>query len=207
MITINNLFFSYENKTIINNLSLTINNNDFLVILGENGTGKSTLIKCLVGINKTNHNQIKIDDKCVTCYNDYHKFGYVPQVKSKISELPITAKEIFNIITTNKQKINDVCALLNINDILNTNINDLSGGQKQRINIAKSLLLNIEYLILDEPTTGLDQKSRNDLHTILKTLHENGVTIIIASHYFDELKDLVTCTLVMGTNSFERVTR
>lgn len=205
MIALNNLKFGFGDELILDNLSLTINDGDFFVVVGPNGTGKSTLIKCLVGINKVGHNQIQIDNECISCYDDYDQIGYVPQVKTKPSELPITASEIFRLITNDKEKINEVSKLLNITNILDTNINDLSGGQKQRINIAKSLLLNIKYLILDEPTTGLDPKSRIELQDILMTLHDNGVTIIVVSHYYDEVKSMMTCKLDMETGVFERI--
>ncbi len=205
MITLNNLNFGFGDEKIINNLSLTINDGDFFVVVGPNGTGKSTLIKCLVGIHKVGHNQIQIDNECISCYDDYDQIGYVPQVKSKPSELPITAKEIFSLITHDQDKIEEVATLLNISSILDTNINELSGGQKQRINIAKSMLLDIKYLILDEPTTGLDPKSRTELHDILTTLSARGVTIIVVSHYYDEVEAMMTCKLDMETGVFERM--
>lgn len=205
MITLNNLSFSFGLEQIINNLSLTINDGDFFVVVGPNGVGKSTLIKCLVGINKVGHDQILIDNQCITCFDDYNQIGYVPQVKTKPSELPITANEIFTLITTDKNKISEVSQLLNITKLLDMNINDLSGGQKQRINIAKSLLLDIKYLILDEPTTGLDPQSRSELQTLLSTLHATGVTIIVVSHYYDEVKSMMTCMLDMETGIFQRV--
>lgn len=205
MISINNLSFGFGDDLILNKLSFEVHDGDFFVVVGPNGTGKSTLIKCLVGIHTVSHNQIQIDNQCISCYQDYHQIGYVPQVKSKPSELPITAKEIFKLITKDTNRIAEVSALLNITKILNHNINDLSGGQKQRINIAKSLLLNIKYLILDEPTTGLDPKSRDELQEILTKLHNQGVTIIVVSHYYDEVKDMMTCKLDMETGQFERV--
>ncbi len=205
MIKLNELSFSFGNQKVIDNLSLTINDGDFFVVVGPNGTGKSTLIKCLVGIFKVKHNQIQIDDECISCFADYDQIGYVPQVKSKPSELPITANEIFKLITKDNNKISEVSKLLNIETILDANINDLSGGQKQRINIAKALLLNIKYLILDEPTTGLDPKSRAELQEILQTLNERGVTIIVVSHYEHEVESMMTCKLDMETGIFERI--
>ncbi|WOO88122.1 ATP-binding cassette domain-containing protein [Mollicutes bacterium LVI A0039] len=204
MITLNNLSFSFGQQQILDNLSFTINDGDFLAVVGPNGTGKSTLIKCLVGINKVGHNQIQIDNQCISCYNDYDKIGYVAQVKTKPSELPITANEIFRLITKDQAKIKEVSNELNITKILDSNINDLSGGQLRRIHIAKALLLNIRYLILDEPTAGLDPKSRQELQEILQRLNQNGVTIIVVSHYYDEVESMITCVLDMETQQFER---
>ncbi len=205
MIKLNELSFGFGDEEIIRNLSLVIKDGDFFVVVGPNGTGKSTLIKCLVGIYKVKHNQIQIDNECISCFNDYDQIGYVPQVKTKPSELPITANEIFRLITKDKNRISEVSELVNISHILDRNINSLSGGQKQRINIAKALLLNIKYLILDEPTTGLDPKSRAELQETLEELHKRGVTIIVVSHYVDEVEDLMTCKLDMETETFERI--
>ncbi len=205
MIKLNELSFGFGDEQIIRNLSLTINDGDFFVVVGPNGTGKSTLIKCLVGIYKVKHNQIQIDDECISCFDDYDQIGYVPQVKTKPSELPITANEIFSLITKDKNRINEVSELVNITHILDSNINSLSGGQKQRINIAKALLLNIRYLILDEPTTGLDPDSRQELQATLQQLHNTGVTIIVVSHYVHEVESMMTCKLDMETEVFERI--
>lgn len=206
MITLNNLNFGFGHENILNDISFTINDGDFLLVVGPNGTGKSTLIKCLLGINKVKHNQIQIDDQCISCFNDYHQIGYVPQIKTKPSELPITPNEIFKLITKDKDKISKLTKLLNIESIVNKNINNLSGGQKQRVNIAKAMLLDIKYLILDEPSTGLDLQSRNELQSTLTTLRDTGVTIIIVSHHEDEVSDLITCKFDIANNHFERMT-
>lgn len=205
MINVTNLNFGFNNELIIKDLSFTIDDGDFIAIIGSNGTGKSTLIKCLVGINQVGHKMIQIDDKCITCFTDYHKIGYVPQVKNKPAELPITVEEIFKLISKDKSKIQRLSKQLNIENLLKSNVNDLSGGQKQRVNIAKALLLDIKYLILDEPTTGLDPQAREELNSLLKNIHDTGVTLIVVSHYFEDVKDNVSAVLDMETNSFERI--
>lgn len=205
MIEIKNLTFGFDEKPIINNLSLTMNDGDFLAVVGPNGTGKSSLIKCLLGINKVKHNTILIDNQCISCYNQYNKFGYVAQAKPGVSELPITAFEIFKLILNDTSKIDRVSELLGITSILHKNMNQLSGGQKQRIQIAKAMLLDIKYLILDEPTTGLDLKSRIELNKVLEDLHKLGVTIIVVSHYISELEGLMTCKLDLENGLFERI--
>lgn len=204
MISVNNLTFGFGAEKILDNLSFTINDGDFLVVVGANGTGKSTLVKCLVGIHNVGHNQIQIDNQCISCYDDYDQIGYVPQVKTKPSELPITAREMLKLITKDDNKIDEVAQTLNISSIIDSNINDLSGGQKQRINIAKALLLNIRYLILDEPTTGLDPKAREQLQLSLAKLNQSGVTIIVVSHHYDEVEEMMTCKLDLESGQFER---
>ena len=188
MIKVSGLTFKYKQEQILNNLNLEINDGDFLAIVGPNGSGKSTFLRCLMGINKVEHDQINIDGACISCYKDFKSIGYVPQVKIKATELAISGREYFNLITSDKNKINDIIIKLKIENIIDKNINNLSGGQLQRINIAKAMLNDIKYLVLDEPNTGLDAKSRKELFEFLSELNKFGLTIIIVSHHLDEIK-------------------
>ncbi len=188
MIKINNLSFKYDNVNIIENINLTINDGEFLAIVGGNGTGKSTLIKCLIGINKVESNQIIIDGTDINEYQEFKKIGYVKQVANKISDIPITGREYLELITRDKNKLQEVIKMLDLTDFIDININNLSGGQKQRINIAKSLLHDIKYLILDEPNTGLDFNARKKFYELIAKLNvEQNITIIIVSHHIDEI--------------------
>ncbi len=189
MIRINDLTFKYKEEIILNKLNLEINNGDFIAIIGANGSGKSTLLKCLMGINKVDHHQIEIDNECITCFKNYQAIGYVPQLKTKSLELAISGREYFNLITKSQIKINQVIIQLEIQDIVDKNINNLSGGQIQRINIAKALLNDIKYLVLDEPNTGLDVQTRLRLFKLLNKLNIQGLTIIIVSHHLGEIKE------------------
>lgn len=205
MIKLNHLSFSFGQKKILNNLDFEIKNKDYLAIIGPNGVGKSTLIKLLIGIYKSSHEEILIDDKCITCYNKFSKIGYVPQVKAKPSELPITPREIFKLIINDQKKIEEVVKELNIEKILDIKINDLSGGQLQRVNICKALLHDVEYLILDEPTTGLDIASRKNLNDLLNKMNKKGMTIIVVSHYLNEVEENITAILDLEKNEYKRV--
>ncbi len=187
MIKIQNLNFGYEGEELLNNINLDIHDGDFLAIIGHNGSGKSTLIKCLIGINKVAHESILIDDTCISCFNSYSQIGYVEQITNAGYTLPISAYEMLRLISNDKKRIKELVETLNISEFINDNYNDLSGGQRQRINIAISLLKDIKYLIMDEPTTGLDVKSRNDLYDLLKKLNDQGITIIVVSHNLEEL--------------------
>lgn len=188
MIKIENLTFGYESSIVLNKINLEVNDGDYVAVIGDNGTGKSTFIKCLIGLNQVNHNEIKIDDVCLSCYNKFSEIGYVPQMKPRASELPITSREIFKLVTKDQEKINEVIKRLSITDLVDENINNLSGGQRQRVNIAKAMLNDIKYLILDEPSTGLDLKSRVSLYNLLTGLNLRGLTIIVVSHHLDEIK-------------------
>lgn len=188
MIKITNLNFGFNGNNVLNDINLTIDNGDYVAIIGPNGSGKSTLIKCLIGMNKVTHNSIQIDNQCISCFNQYQRIGYVAQVKNKETELPITPSEYLNLISKDQAKIAKLAEQLQLTPFFHNDINKLSGGQKQRVNIAKALLNDIQYLILDEPNTGLDEQSRIKLYQILKQLKKDNLTIIIVSHHLSDFE-------------------
>ncbi len=188
MIKINNLSFSYENEKTLENINITIDEGDYLAIVGGNGTGKSTLIKCLIGINQVKSGMIKIDNTDITKYKNFRNIGYVQQIRAKQLDIPITSREYLRLVSKDNNKIQSLVELLNLEQIIDENINNLSGGQKQRVNIAKSLLHDIKYLILDEPNTGLDFAARKSFYELVANLNqEHKITIIIVSHHIDEI--------------------
>lgn len=201
MIEINNLSY----KGILNQISFTIEDGDYLAIIGENGSGKTTLINCIIGINEVAHNSILIDGKCISCYRKFSQIGFVSQINKTIYELPISVSEIFYLVSDDRDKINSLMRLFSISDLKDMNINKLSGGQRQKVNIVKALLNDIDYLILDEPETGLDSKSRKDLQSVLKMLNGNGITIIVISHYLNEDMDSLKAVYNLDEKEFKRI--
>jgi zinc transport system ATP-binding protein len=203
----NNLSFSYGQKKIVNNLSFEIASGDFLSIIGKNGTGKSTIIKCLLKILRVPNDMIFIDDIDINNIQTFRNIGYVPQKVDFNYEFPITVKEI--LVSSYKGKVYDqffkeVITLLDLNPLYNENINNLSGGQLQRIFIARALLTKPKLLVLDEPTVGVDQENLKSLHNILKKLKENKITIIMISHDLEFCNELTDYKLnLLDSKSYE----
>ena len=203
----NNLSFSYGQKKIVNNLSFEIASGDFLSIVGKNGTGKSTIIKCLLKILRVPNDMIFIDDIDINNIQTFRNIGYVPQKVDFNYEFPITVKEI--LVSSYKGKVYDqffkeVITLLDLNPLYNENINNLSGGQLQRIFIARALLTKPKLLVLDEPTVGVDQENLKSLHNILKKLKENKITIIMISHDLEFCNELTDYKLnLLDSKSYE----
>lgn len=190
---INNLNFSYGQKKIISNLSFSIPSGAFLSIVGKNGTGKSTLIKCILKTLKIPNDVIYLDDIDINNIKVFSNIGYVPQKMDFNYEFPITVKEI--LLSSYKGKAYDklfkeTINLLDLNKLYNENINNLSGGQLQRIFIARALLTEPKLLILDEPTIGVDAENLKNLHLILKKLKEQLVTIVLITHDAEFCNDL-----------------
>ena len=205
---IDNLNFSYGQKNIIHNLSFGIPSGSFLSIIGKNGTGKSTLIKCILKTLKIPNNVIFLDDIDINNIKTFRNIGYVPQKTEFNYEFPITVKEI--LLSSYRGKAIDkifkeTISLLDLNKLYNENINNLSGGQLQRIFIARALLTEPKLLILDEPTVGVDVENLKSLQLILKELKEKKVTIVLITHDADFCNDLIDYKLTLldsGTHIF-----
>ncbi len=187
-----NVSFSYDNsKVVLNNVNLNISAGDFIGLIGENGSGKSTILKLILSEIKPTSGEI-IKKKGL-------KIGYVNQTLStEEGGFPATVYEIlslglskrpFTFLNKNdKKRINETLELFSLTALKNHSINSLSGGQLQKVKIAKVLLSNPELIILDEPTTGIDQESEEVLFELIRHISAMKKTIILVTHKDNELK-------------------
>jgi zinc transport system ATP-binding protein len=204
--------FNYEKNIIFNDLNLTINQGDFIGIVGSNGSGKSTLLKLILKELKPIKGEVK--------YLSDFKIGYVEQIGIE-SDLtfPANVKEIVMLglyeeiglfkfpNKKHHQKVKEILTLLGIDHLANRQLSALSGGQQQRVMIAKALVNNPELLILDEATSNIDHDSEKELMKILCRLnHESNTTIIFVSHHFDEMGYL-SKVLEIGEGSLVETTK
>ncbi|ATD56192.1 metal ABC transporter ATP-binding protein [Clostridium chauvoei] len=181
MININNLCFSYTNKTpyLLNNVNLSIPKGAYISVVGENGSCKTTLIKLILGLLSPTSGSIEIETNSI---------GYVPQrLDSFNSQFPITVTEVLEChVKTLKNKNSNITSALkqvNMYDFKNSLLGNLSGGQQQRILIARSLMGNPEVIILDEPSTGVDENNQKEIYGILNKLNQfDHKTIISIEH-------------------------
>jgi|YelNatPaOPRAMG01_1025707.scaffolds.fasta_scaffold01631_22 zinc transport system ATP-binding protein len=194
IIEIENLFFSYNGETILEDINLSIEEGDFWGIIGPNGAGKTTLLKIIVGLLKPQKGKIFIFGKYPWHLKEEKKYiGYIPQ-KAEIEELlPL---KVFDIVSLGRRAINEwrrlsskdieiiekILRELEIYELKEKLFKDLSGGQKQRVLIAKALVMEPKILLLDEPTVGVDLSSQDRFYNILEELNKNGLTIILISH-------------------------
>lgn len=184
MINIKNLSFSYDNKSpeLLKDINLNIDKGIYLSIVGENGSCKTTLIKLILGILKPNKGSIEINSELI---------GYVPQrLDSFNSQFPITVKEVLNCHKkTLKDKNIDIDSILkqvNMENFKDRLLGMLSGGQQQRILISRALMGNPDIIILDEPSSGVDEVNQKEIYRILKSLNrEKNKTIISIEHNID----------------------
>lgn len=204
ILEVENLTASYDNNEAIKNVNFVVEKGDYVCLVGENGSGKSTLIKTIVGLHKKDSGEIikNISDD---------KIAYVAQNNMKDLDFPATAKEIIMTGVQRNMKLpfytkkdwilfDEVCNLLNINNIINNQIGNLSGGQRQRVMLARAIIRKPELIILDEPCSGLDMNITKDLYEILNALNkEQNITIIMATHDLEVIKSMDVRAICMAT--------
>ncbi|MEB3060473.1 metal ABC transporter ATP-binding protein [Parvimonas micra] len=207
IISIKNVSFSYSGGVnVLENLSFDIYKKDFIAIIGANGSGKSTLLKLILKELNPSDGEIFISSTNIKNFKEWDTIGYVPQINaSNIPGFPITALEIVTLNLYNKmgffkfsrkshiELAKRALSQVNMLDFANTPMNKMSGGQQQRIMIAKSLINNPKILIFDEPTTGIDKESKDQLFKILTHLNRiHGITILLVTHELEIMKDNLT---------------
>ncbi|MBU3213903.1 metal ABC transporter ATP-binding protein [Clostridium estertheticum] len=201
MINIKNLCFTYTNSKphILDNINLKIEKGSYVSILGENGSAKSTLLKLILNLLKPNSGQIIIDTS---------RIAYVAQkVENFNAQFPITVYEMLNchrkvLKLKDKSLISKSLKAVGMEDHTHTLIGNLSGGQQQKIFIARSLIGNPELLILDEPSTGIDIQSMEDIYGIIKDLNTNlGITVVSVEHNLKAALDNSTDIFEMSNRS------
>ena len=199
-IDIKNISYSYDkDKKILDNISLKINKNDKIGIFGKSGSGKSTFVDIVFGLISPNNGSIYIDDKKLDLENDIfnYKLGYVSQ-SSYLLDDTVQKNIAFGL---NSEEIDQELVLKSIqtaqmNDWLNGTKNGLetiigengkmiSGGERQRIGIARTLYFDTEFIVLDEPTSSLDEETTNKFLDVLQSLKNK--TIIMISHQKNNL--------------------
>ena len=186
LINISNLYYKYHKTDVLENINLSIKDDDFLAIIGPNGGGKSTLLKLILGLLTPVTG--KIDKKLKNSL-----IGYVPQNTNLNIDFPITALEIVlmgHIVSKKRifgySKEDIACAMESLKKVsmekfANSKIGDLSGGQRQRVFIARALCSNPKIMLLDEPTASIDVKGQREIYELLKELNK-FICIVVVSH-------------------------
>ena len=180
----------FDNRTFIEDLSFLVYPGDFVSIVGENGSGRSTLMKTILGILRPLRGTLSVNIR-----GGSRGIGFLPQMSDVSRDLPakvrdvvltglLSRKGLWPFFTKkDKQKAADVIERLHLTDLANRPYRELSGGQQQRVMLARTLLSADEVLLLDEPVTGLDAASAAELYETLRTLNrEDGLTILMVTH-------------------------
>lgn len=195
MIRIKDLRKSYGSVDALQNVSLEIEKGTITYLIGPNASGKTTLIKLILGLIKPTKGEIYVNGiKLNGDYKYREIIGYMPQVANFPDNLIV--KEIFNMLkelrNNNSDLDEELIESFGLQKEFDKQIKNLSGGTRQKLNASIAFMFNPEILILDEPTAGLDPLSCSILKEKIKKENQNGKTIIFTSHILSELEELAT---------------
>ena len=178
----------------LNGINLTVEEGEFIAIMGTSGSGKSTLLHMLGGLDKPSSGCVEINGRELSSMNDRELsvlrrdyIGFVFQKFNLINELNVWENITLPVLLAGKkpdvEKINDLCDTLGIKDRIDHTPLELSGGQQQRVAIARALANNPCLILCDEPTGNLDHQSSNEVVELLKKVHEKyQKTIVMVTH-------------------------
>src|SRR4030065_1042677 len=188
---ISNLGFRFGNIDALMDISFNVNTGERLAVVGPNGAGKSTLFKIIAGVLKPTQGLVQIygyEPKGHIC------IAYVPQRNQVDWSFPVNVADVVMMGRVGKmgpfrwpshkdwEIVHHALDLVDMKDYAKRQINELSGGQQQRIFIAQALAQEAELIMMDEPLTGLDLNTQQDIFSILDMLQENNVTVMVAMH-------------------------
>lgn len=196
---INNLTKIYPNKLIaLNSINLNVNQGDFFALLGPNGAGKSTAIGIICDLTRKTSGSVKVFGHCIDENNDAAKscIGIVPQeinfsLFETCLEIVVNQGGFYGIKRSHATKrAEKYLRKLNLWEKRNERSRNLSGGMKRRLMIARALVHEPKMLILDEPTAGVDVELRRSMWDFLIDINQQGVTIVLTTHYLEEAESL-----------------
>ncbi len=200
MIAIQNLHKTFQKNKVLRGLNLHINKGGIFAVLGPNGSGKTTVIKCILGMVIPSKGTIEVLGSPIKKRWDYRKeIDYLPQIANfpnnlKVKELIKMIKDLRGNTTLDKELI----ALFRLEPFLDKKLGTLSGGTKQKVNLVLTFMFDSPIIILDEPTTGLDPISLIRLKELIRKEKDKGKTILITSHimsFVEEISDEIVFLL------------
>ena len=204
-LTVKHLRKEFENCLAVDDLSFSIETGEITGFVGPNGAGKTTTMRILATIDQCSDGVVELDGKSILEYPEFARkhIGYVPDSLPSNSDMTVHEyldffARAYGLKTPKRQ---DTVAQLeeftNLVGIKEKYIDDLSKGMKQRVSIARALISDPDFILMDEPAAGLDPRARIELRELLKILCEQGKGILISSHILSELSEICTSTVII----------
>lgn len=208
MLTLKDISFAYNQNVGLKQISFQINTGDFVAFMGPNGSGKSTLFKLLVGLLEPDSGTYLFDDQPVTteanCQQKLHqRIGFVFQNSETMlfndsvqAELAFGPTQQGLTPAQVQQRVADILQLLQIEALALRTPYQLSGGEQKLVALGSILTMNPEIIILDEPFNGLSMQYQQQLMSLLETLNGAGKTVLLSSHNYQQIAQLVQRVIV-----------
>ena len=200
LVTVKNFRMSFADKQVIKDLSFSVKKGEIFGLLGSNGSGKTTIVRTLLGLYQPTAGTLHIDGKPFTP-NGKITVGYLPEERGLyLKETVIDVMTYFGQLKGQKDPKRwslEYLNRVNLEDVATKQINKLSSGMQQKVQLGITIMNNPGLLILDEPTKGFDPVNRRLLMEIIGQLHVKGTTIILITHYMDEVERLCDRALLL----------
>ena len=192
IVELRNIACGYDGQTVLSDVSLKINRGDFVGLLGPSGSGKTTLLRAVLGAVPLYRGEIMVEGRSVAEHRP--RIGYVPQLETIDWNFPVTVEQVVTmgraadsaLFPWYRRADREIADLmmerLGIAYLARRHIRELSGGQQQRVFLARALVSSPRLLLLDEPTMGVDIKTRDEVMHLLDELNHQDVTIIMTTH-------------------------
>jgi zinc transport system ATP-binding protein len=193
VIELSDVDFGYTAATVVEDVSLTIEEGEYVAVVGPNGSGKSTLMKLMLGLLEPDQGSARLFDEPSHRFDDGARIGYVAQHASASKEMPITVREVvkmgrfphvgFGRLSRDDWAVVDrALETVGMTAFADRRVTQLSGGQRQRAFIARALASEADLLVLDEPTVGVDAESVEAFYDLLEALNDRGITVLLIEH-------------------------
>lgn len=191
-----NLIKKYKSRTVVNDVSVEVNQGEIVGLLGPNGAGKTTTFYMIVGLIKPNSGQIFLEDRDITAMPMYKRaqngIGYLPQEASVFRKLTVedNIKAVLEMTGLSKDeqkgKLEQLIDEFSLGHVRSNRGDLLSGGERRRTEIARALAVNPSFILLDEPFAGVDPIAVEDIQSIVRKLKDKNIGILITDHNVQE---------------------
>ncbi|WP_435333848.1 metal ABC transporter ATP-binding protein [Haloarchaeobius sp. TZWWS8] len=193
VVELSSVDFGYTATPVVEDISLRIDQGEYVAVVGPNGSGKSTLMKLMLGLLRPDTGSARLFDEPSHEFDDGARIGYVAQHASASKEMPITVREVvrmgrfphvgFGRLSGEDEAIvARALETVGMTGFADRRVTKLSGGQRQRAFIARALAGEADLLVLDEPTVGVDAESVDAFYDLLESLNADGITVLLIEH-------------------------
>ncbi|MBI3761687.1 MAG: metal ABC transporter ATP-binding protein [Chloroflexi bacterium] len=193
LVELNHVAFGYGSEPVLEDICLHLHPGQFAALVGPSGAGKTSLLKLILGVLQPARGEICVHGKSLNG-RPAPRVGYVPQLESVDWNFPVTVEQVVLMGRVrrsgvwpwpgveDRRRVREVLERLEIGGLAGRHIRDLSGGQQQRVFLARALIAEPDLLVLDEPTTGVDMRTAENVLHMLAHLNQQGMTILITTH-------------------------
>ena len=210
VLKINSLYKQFGKKEVVRGVDLSMQTVEVLGLLGPNGAGKTTSFYMIVGFYRPTRGEVFLNDTCITRLPMYKRarmgISYLPQEASVFRKLTVE-QNIWAVLETRKDlskaekqyKLDELISEFNIERIRKQPAFTLSGGERRRTEIARSLAIEPEFLLLDEPFAGIDPIAVSDIKSMIRLLSKRGIGVLITDHNVRDTLEITDRAIIIST--------